>query len=422
MSHPLAPSKSGLSPGASPWPWAGRLLLLVLAGNMLIDGLEVSVVVAALPSIGAEQGLSAWQVQWAMGGFALGFGALLLPGRHLALRLGHRRLYLGALALFVLASVAGGLTTDPLLLLGSRIVKGMCAALTAPTGLAIISTTYEEGPARARALSVYTFCGGIGFTTGLLLSGALTPHDWRWTFVATAPVAAVLLVLAAGAVPRGQPRQRSARRSGPAPRELLGNGALLRPALGAAVLNGTYLGLLSLVAHQTWSLLHWSAWQTAAACLPACLPLAVAALSAGRMVARFGAARLVVLGAALHLLGLALYARLDMPRSYTTDLLPTLALVGIGFVPAFAALNTQAGQAVDAAGRGTAIAAYQTAVQAGAVVVPGAVAALLTFGPRAGPAAAHRPAVLLLCALAALGLLVALRGLTARRPGGADVR
>ncbi len=232
MSHPLAPSKSGPAPGASPWPWAGRLLLLVLAGNMLIDGLEVSVVVVALPSIGADQGLSAWQVQWAMGGFALGFGALLLPGRHLALRLGHRRLYLGALALFVLASVAGGLTTDPLLLLGSRIVKGMSAALTAPTGLTIISTTYEEGPARARALSVYTFCGGIGFTTGLLLSGALTPHDWRWTFVATAPFAAVLLVLAAGAVPHRQPRPRSAQRSGPALRELLGNGALLRPDTG----------------------------------------------------------------------------------------------------------------------------------------------------------------------------------------------
>ncbi|MFF2234631.1 MFS transporter [Streptomyces anulatus] len=423
MSRSPVPSKAGPSPGAPPLPWAGRFLLLVLAGNMLIDGLEVSVVVVALPSIGADLGLSPWQVQWAMGGFALGFGALLLPGRRLVARFGHRRLYLGALALFVLASLAGGLTDDPLLLLGSRIVKGMCAALTAPTGLAIISTTYGEASARARALSVYTFCGGIGFTTGLLLAGALAPHDWHWTFVATAPVAAVLLVLAAAAVPRQQPGP--AQPIAPAVRRLLGNGALLRPALGAAILNGTYLGLLSLMAHQAWNLLHWSPWQTAAAFLPACLPLAVTALSAGRVVARFGAPRLVVLGAALHLAGLLLYARLDLPRSYTADLLPTLALVGLGFVPAFAALNAQAGRAVGTADRGTATATYQTAVQAGAVAVPAAVAALLTFGPGdGGPVgdAAHRPALLLLCALAALGLLVALRGLTARRPAVADDR
>ncbi|NEE10325.1 MFS transporter, partial [Streptomyces sp. SID7499] len=82
------------------------------------------------------------------------------------------------------------------------------------------------------------------------------------------------------------------------------------------------------------------------------------ALSAGRVVARFGAPRLVVLGAVLHLTGLLLYARLDLPRSYTTDLLPTLALVGIGFVPAFAALNAQAGRAVGTADRGTATATY----------------------------------------------------------------
>lgn len=77
------------------------------------------------------------------------------------------------------------------------------------------------------------------------------------------------------------------------------------------------------------------------------------------------------------------------------------------------------------ADRGTATATYQTAVQAGAVAVPAAVAALLTFGPGdGGPVgdAAHRPALLLLCALAALGLLVALRGLTARRPAVADDR
>lgn len=391
------------------------MLLTALAGNMLLDALEVSVVIVSLPAISDAFDLSVWSVQWVMGGFALGFAALLLPGARLAVRFGQRRVYLAALAVFAVASLVGGSAPDETLLIATRVAKGACAALTAPTGLAIITTTFREGPDRNRAVAVYSFFGAVGFTTGLLLSGLLTQISWRWTFLFAAPVALVLLLFAAGTVPRDLDRTAAPR--GRPLRRLLGNGPLVRSALCAAALNGTYLGLLFLATFQLQTLLGWSPWQTALAFLPACVPLAVSALASGRMVTRFGAPRLIALGTAAPVIGYALYPRSTVPTSYAADVLPTLALVGVGFVCAFAALNMQASGALPAADRRAATALYQTAVQLGAVIMLTLVSVLLSLGlPRHADdiAAAYRPPLLLLTAVAAGGLAVAVWGLVPR--------
>ncbi|MEE6270539.1 MFS transporter [Streptomyces diastatochromogenes] len=422
MAHPHASPAHPAAPHDPPRARGGWALLLVLAGNMLIDALEVSVVIVALPPISAGLGLTPLAVQWVMGGFALGFAGLLLVGAALVSRFGRRPLYLGALAVFVLASLAGGLTSDPTLLVVTRVLKGVCAALTAPTGLAIITTTYREGLERRRAVSVYTFFGAIGFTAGLLLSGALASLDWRLTFVCTAPAALLLLCLATRAVPhdprRGPGRPRTPIRP---PYHLLTNGRLLRSALGAATLNGTYLALLVLAACYLQTAWHWSPWQTALAFLPACTPLAVAALFAGPMVARFGAPRLIALGALAPLAGYLLALAATPPHSYAAGLLPTLVLVGAGFVLSFTALNLHAGSALPATDRPAATALYQTAVQLGAVLVPTASAALLTAQlagrpPGApGTAGAYRAPLMLISVVAAIGLALALRGLRAAK-------
>ncbi|MCE4942220.1 MFS transporter [Streptomyces noursei] len=422
MAHPHASPAHPAAPHDPPRARGGWALLLVLAGNMLIDALEVSVVIVALPPISAGLGLTPLAVQWVMGGFALGFAGLLLVGAALVSRFGRRPLYLGALAVFVLASLAGGLTSDPTLLVVTRVLKGVCAALTAPTGLAIITTTYREGPERRRAVSVYTFFGAIGFTAGLLLSGALASLDWRLTFVCTAPAALLLLCLATRAVPhdprRGPGRPRTPIRP---PYHLLTNGRLLRSALGAATLNGTYLALLVLAACYLQTAWHWSPWQTALAFLPACTPLAVAALFAGPMVARFGAPRLIALGALAPLAGYLLALAATPPHSYAAGLLPTLVLVGAGFVLSFTALNLHAGSALPATDRPAATALYQTAVQLGAVLVPTASAALLTAQlagrpPGApGTAGAYRAPLMLISVVAAIGLALALWGLRAAK-------
>jgi MFS family permease len=187
-----APAAGGT--GTGHWSRRQWALLTVLAGNMLIDALEVSVAVVALPSIGGDLGADPTSLQWVMSGFAAGFGATILFGTRLVERLGRRRVYLAAVSVFAVASLAGALAGAAWFLIATRVVKGVCAALTAPTGLAIITSTFPEGPARNRAVSVYSLFGASGFSLGLVLSGLLTEESWRWTFAFPAPVAAVLLV------------------------------------------------------------------------------------------------------------------------------------------------------------------------------------------------------------------------------------
>lgn len=457
-------------------------LLFVLSGNMLIDALEVSVVVVALPSIGADLGLPLTSAQWMMTGFAIGFGGLMLFGGRVVALLGRREVYLAALLGFAAASVAGALADDIWLLVATRVVKGLCAALTAPTGLAIIQTAYPAGPLRDRALSVYTLFGASGFTAGLLLSGVLTAVDWRLTFAFPAPVVLVLFLFGLRLIPGTDPRTGSqpggdeprrydvagavtctaglltlvggivsvpshgwtGLRSGGllaasallfvafvlverrTPHPLVGftfltSGPLARSALGAAALNGSYLGLLFVLTYELQTLHGWHPLRTALALVPAAAPLAVTALLSGRMVAAFGTARLIAVGAVFPLAGYLWQLRQSWPLDYATAILPTMLLVGAGFVLSFAALNTQATSQLPPPERGAGSGLYQSAVQAGAALVPALVAALLVaHRPAAGasPAeflAACRPALVLVTLVGALGLLVGVAGARPRR-------
>jgi MFS family permease len=377
---------------------------------MLLDAVEVSVVLVALPTIGEALDLPLLAVQCLMSGFALGFAAALLLGGPLTARWGRRRTYLAAMAVFAAASVIGGVTDSGALLVATRVVKGGCAGLTAPSGLAIISTAFREGPEQRRALSVYSMFGATGFTAGLLLSAALLTSSWSWTFLFPAPVALVLLVFAARLIPgthgSGAP---AGRRSA----SLLRNGGLRRAATGAATLNGTYAALLLLVTFELQQRLDWPPWQCAFALLPACLPLVAAVPFAGRMTARWGTGRLVVLGAFAAFLGCAYYAWRASDPSYWTAVLPALTLMETGFVLSFAALNMQATAAVPPVERGRAVPLYQTAVQLGGVLMLPLTALLLTVGQGV------RPALLLITSVSAVGLLATLTGLRCASSGGA---
>ncbi|MEU1473246.1 MFS transporter [Streptomyces sp. NPDC005761] len=392
--------------------WA---LLLILSGNMVLDAIEVSIVLVALPVIADDQGLTLLTVQWLMSGFALGFAALLTTGPRLAARFGRRRVYFAAMLGFALASVVGGLADGPALLIATRVAKGACAALTAPMGLAIIGTAFPEGPERRRAVSVYSLFGAAGFTAGLLLSGALLEAGWRWIFLVPAPVALALLLWGLRVVPDEETvaPAPATDRAGPLVTGSPGRDhVLLRTCLGAATLNGTYHGLLFLLTFQAQTELGLSPWLGALALLPACVPLAVTVPFAGSLVRRHGTGRLIALGAAAPLLGYLFALWRPPSHSYLTGALPVLLLVGAGFVLSFAALNLRAAEAVPASRRTTAIPRYQTAVQLGAVLLIPLTAWLLTaFDDR-------RPALALLAAAAAVGLAAALPGLRhdGRRP------
>jgi MFS family permease len=182
--------------------------LIVLCGALFLDGLDVSMVGVALPSLEADLGLSTSALQWVVSGYVLGYGGLLLLGGRTTDLLGRRRVFLVAIGVFAVASLLGGVVSNGTALIVARFVKGAAAAFTAPAGLSIITTTFPEGPARNRAVSVYSATGASGFSLGLILGGLMTEVGWRWTFLLPAPIAVVVLLAGGRLIPRDRDADR----------------------------------------------------------------------------------------------------------------------------------------------------------------------------------------------------------------------
>src|SRR5262245_58483466 len=187
--HTNAPDHAGGKLSRRAWG-----MLLVLCGALFLDAMDVSMIGVDLPSIRTDLGMSTSSLQWVVSAYVLGYGGFLLLGGRAADLLGRRRVFLIALGVFVVASALGGLANDSALLIATRFIKGLSAAFTAPAGLSIITTTFAEGPARNKALSVYTATGATGFSLGLVFGGLLTEVNWRLAFLLPAPVALAALI------------------------------------------------------------------------------------------------------------------------------------------------------------------------------------------------------------------------------------
>jgi len=184
--------------------WA--LVLICMAQLMVV--LDSTIANIAIPFIKTDLDVSQANVQWIVTGYALAFGGLLLLGGRLGDLYGRRRVFMIGLTLFALASGLGGLAQNELMLLSSRGLQGLGAALAAPAALALITTTFPAGPRRNQAFSVYAAMSGVGAAIGLLLGGWLTGLNpsilgldidgWRLTFLINVPIGLV----AAFAAPR----------------------------------------------------------------------------------------------------------------------------------------------------------------------------------------------------------------------------
>ena len=141
---------------------SSRLALAVLCVAQFVDVLDVNIVLVALPTIGRDLGLAAGDLQWIVTAYALVFAGFLLLAGRLADLLGPRRLFMAGLALFTLASLACGLAREPLVLILSRAVQGLGAAITAPAALAIITTNFREGSERNLAVGAWTAVAAAG--------------------------------------------------------------------------------------------------------------------------------------------------------------------------------------------------------------------------------------------------------------------
>jgi len=174
----------------------GLALGLVLGAQLMIV-LDLTAVNIALPSIARGLHFSAPSLSWVLNAYALTFGGLLLLGGRAGDILGRRRVFVTGVALFTLASLAGGLATSAGWLLAARAVQGAGAAIASPAVLAMITAGFAEGRERAHALSIYTAVFMGGGSLGLVLGGVITGLvSWRWVLFVNVPVG-IVVVLAA---------------------------------------------------------------------------------------------------------------------------------------------------------------------------------------------------------------------------------
>ena len=171
------------------------LLFVILAAQLMVV-LDTTIVNVALPHIQKGLGFSAGGLSWVLNGYILTFGGLLLLGARAGDLLGRRRVFLAGIALFTLSSFVGGLATTGWMLLGARAAQGIGAALAAPSALSLLTTTFSEGPARLRAIGLYTTVSAAGGATGLVAGGLLTDLvSWRWVMFVNVPIGLAVLIL-----------------------------------------------------------------------------------------------------------------------------------------------------------------------------------------------------------------------------------
>jgi MFS family permease len=456
--------------------WTPQLwgILIVLSGALLLDGLDVSMVGVALPSIRSALHMSTSSLQWIVSGYTLGYGGLLLLGGRAADLLGRRRVFVAAVAVFAAVSLLGGLVSSPGLLIAARIIKGMAAAFTAPASMSLLTTTFPEGPLRNRAFSVYSVFGASGFSLGLVLSGLLTQVSWRLTLLVSAPAAALVLLGAVTLIPRGEAASGSrawhrfdlpgaavitaamlllvytvtdAQQAGWGSARTIGSFAavlalgaafgvietrsthplvpfgifrsapLRRAQIGAITLFGSYVSYQFLLTQYLQSLAHWSAISTALAFLPAGVIVLVLSVRVAGLLNRFGPGALVVAAFTALVAGYAVFLRAGVTPDYPAVMLPSVILLGAAFGFGFSALTVAATSGVRNEQQGLAASLFQTSFQVGGAVVLAVVTAVIdaaganTLTSPAATLSAYRPALYLITGVAVLGLVAALPGL-----------
>ncbi|MEU1725263.1 MFS transporter [Nonomuraea sp. NPDC005692] len=186
-----------------------RLVLAVLLVAQFMLAVDFSILNVALPAIGDDLGFSLSGLQWIATAFALCAAGFTLFFGRIGDLVGRKRIFLGSLALLGVASLAGGLAPTPEILIVARIAQGLATAAATPAGLALLTTSFPEGPLRQKALGLNGALMSAGFTAGAVLGGVLTDLlSWRWAFFVNVPVALAVLLVAPAVIAESRPADR----------------------------------------------------------------------------------------------------------------------------------------------------------------------------------------------------------------------
>ncbi|WP_433342332.1 MFS transporter [Micromonospora sp. CA-111912] len=203
----LDPTESGAGAATGGRVSNAALLLFVVCSAQFLDAMDIATMGPALPQIQRELGMTPDALQWVVSAYTLGFGSTLLLGGRLADLFDRKKLLIGGLLVFAIASLVGGLTDGTAVLVVARLLKGVSAGFTAPVAMAILLDAFRDEKARNRALGAFLAITTVGYSLGLVLGGLLAGINWRLVLFLPAAAAAIVVALALVAVPGGSGRQ-----------------------------------------------------------------------------------------------------------------------------------------------------------------------------------------------------------------------
>ena len=396
------------------------LSLLVTAQFMVI--LDVAIVNVALPTIGPDLGFSRSGLQWVVSAYAIVFGGTLLLGGRLADLVGRRRVFVGGLLLFALASLLCGFAWSAGALVAFRALQGLAGAVLAPAALSLLMTSFAEGPERNRALGIYGAASGSGAAVGVLLGGLITSYlGWSWIFFLNVPVGVGAALLAPRILreSRGELGHKHFDVAGAATVTsglmllvyALTDGGWIEYALSALLLGAfivielrsrwpllplrlfrlralsTANGIMAALGALTFGefflltlylqgVLHYSAVETGLAFSAFAGSVVVASNLAQRVVARIGVRQTLTLGLALSAASVAYLTRLPIRADYFGDLFPAFIVGGTGLGLSFVPVTISSLQGIGRSDAGVASGLINTSRQIGGAVGLAAVTAI----------------------------------------------
>jgi MFS family permease len=172
-----------------------RLVLFLLLGTQFMLSVDFSILNIALPQVGDGVGIGVDDLPWIVTAFALPTAGFTLLFGRIADLYGRRRLFLSGVTLLAVASLLGGIATEPVLLLTARVLQGLATAIATPAALALLTTSFTDEKQRARVLGLNGALLSAGFAAGALIGGMLVGTlSWRWAFLINVPVAVLILV------------------------------------------------------------------------------------------------------------------------------------------------------------------------------------------------------------------------------------
>lgn len=399
----------------------GKLILALVCSVAFLDFVDASIVNVALPSIRTALGFSEQSLQWVPAAYLLTYGGFMLLGGRAADLLGRRRILVTGTVVVGLSSLLGGLAQSAGLLIAARLAQGVGAAMMLPAALSILTTTFQDGPERHRALGVWGGVAGLASAAGVLFGGLLTEGaGWRWVMFVN-PLAAIFVLAGVFALleadrPRRAPLANFDLAGAvlatvgmlllvfslvEAPAQGWGSlrtvgGLLLAVALlaafalnemrsrnpllplsifrvrGLAVADVTQLIAVSgmfafffLLTLYMQDVLGYSPIQTGAAYLPLCFGVGISAGISAQLLSRLGTRPVIVAGALIAAAGIYWLSRIPVEGSYLTDLLPGMMVMSMGLGAVFVGVTTAANAGVPAERAGLAAALLNACQQLG---------------------------------------------------------